>query len=116
MGELAKKALKALQEQGGRNIDTDLIKKTIQEIDKEYKPGLLAWIRTEYRHSRWEEMFRLEDAVNKAALAGDETGLRAALAAYKTFFKEMADAYSKGETLRLFGTDKKEEAESVASD
>ena len=102
MGELARKALEAIKAQGGRVIDTDLIKRTLQEIGKEYKPGLLAWIRTEYRHSRWEEMFTLEDAINKAALAKDEARLMTALAAYRTFFEEMVKEYEHKVTLPLF--------------
>lgn len=102
MGELARKALEMIKARGGRAIDTDLIKRTLQEIGKEYKPGLLPWIRTEYRHTHWEEMFTLEDAVNKAALAGDEAGLKEALSAYRTFFREMVELYERAEELPLF--------------
>ena len=103
MGELARKALEMIKAQGGRVVDTVLIERTLQEIGKEYKPGLLAWIRTEYRHSKWKELLQLEDQINGAALAGDEKGLRAALEAYKIFFREVISIYERAEALPLFG-------------
>jgi hypothetical protein len=103
MGELARKALEMIKARGGRVVDIDLIKKTLQEIGKEYKPGLLAWIRTEYRHSRWKEMLSLEDEINRTTLAGDETGLKAALSTYKAFFQEVLEIYEKAEELPLYG-------------
>ena len=80
MGELAKKALKMLRVQGGRVIDTNLVERTLREIGKEYRPGLLSWIRTTYRHTKWREMIALEDQINAATLAGNQLRLEQGLA------------------------------------
>lgn len=78
-----------------------LIDDALVQIAKEYRPGLLAWMKRQ--PGRWARLLGLEDAINKAALAGDETGLRAALAAYKIFFTEMIGLYQKAKDLPLFG-------------
>jgi len=78
-----------------------LINDGLAEIAKEYRPGLLAWLKS---HSdRWAKLLDLEDRINLAALAGDEVGLKCALSDYREFFEEMAERYGKGDDLPLFG-------------
>ena len=101
MGELARKALKMIQEQGGRVVNMDLIERTLQEIGETYRPGLISWIKED--RSRWRRLLTLEDRINQAALAKDEEGLKDGLSEYRTFFSTMVEVYSKGETLPLFG-------------
>lgn len=100
MGELAKKALKVIREQGGRVVNMDLIESTLKEMGKEYRPGLLGWIRED--RERWRRLLTLEDRINQAALAKDEEGLKDALSEYRTFFEEMLKFYSRDYDLPLF--------------
>jgi hypothetical protein len=78
-----------------------LIDDELAEIAKEYQPGLLAWLKR--RRDRWARLRGLEDGINKAALAGDEPGLKLALAAYRTFFIEMTGKLEEAQAMPLFG-------------
>lgn len=73
----------------------------LAEIAKEYRPGLLAWLKSQ--PDRWSRLLQLEDAINQTTLTGEGAGLRAALAAFKTFIKEMVAAYGEVQGLPLFG-------------
>jgi hypothetical protein len=108
MGPLARKALEAIKAQGGRVIDHDLIDRTFREINETYRPGLIGWLKED--RPRWRRLLNLEDGINRAALAQDEAGLKDMLSDYRDFFVAMLQLYGEGETLPLFGTDKKEEA------
>jgi hypothetical protein len=83
------KALEAIQKQGG-GIDFDLIETTLKEIGKDYRPGLIRWIREE--PDQWTRLLALEDGINRAALSEDEIILRDALSEYRGFFEEMPRA------------------------
>lgn len=78
-----------------------LIDATLVEIAGEYQPGLLMWVKSQ--PDRWNRLLQLEDAINRTTLAGDGAGLKEALAAYKTFFTEMVEAFEMSNTLPLFG-------------
>ncbi len=100
MGELARKALKAIQEQGGRVVNMDLIERTLQEIGETYRSGLISWIKED--RSRWRRLLDIENEINRASLQGDQVGLTAALSEYQDFFREMVTAYEMSNTLPLF--------------
>jgi len=100
MRPLAQKALKAIQEQGGWIVNHDLLDVTLQEIGRQYKPGLIGWIRE--RPDRWQQLIALESRINEVALAQIEVVLREALKAYHLFFEEMMMAYETSNILPLF--------------
>jgi len=78
------KALKTMQKQGGGMINTNLIESTLMEIGKEYKPGLIRWIRE--RPDLWRQLIALESRINETALSkDDEITLRDALSDYREF-------------------------------
>jgi hypothetical protein len=99
MGELARKALEAMDHRG--KIDHDLIDSTLQEIGETYRPGLIGWLKKS--PSRWERLLGIEGDINRMASAGDKQVLTAALSAYRSFFKEMVTAYQEAKDLPLFG-------------
>jgi hypothetical protein len=99
MGELARKALKMIQEQGGRVVNMDLIERILQEIGKAYRPGLIGWLKED--RGRWRRLLALEDRINQAALAKDEEELTAALFKYQAFIREMTEGL-RGDVLPLF--------------
>jgi hypothetical protein len=101
MRPLARKALEAIEKQGGRVVDPDRIGTTLREIGKEYRPGLIRWIGEE--PGRWAKLLDLEERINRAALSKDGVMLKDALAKYRAFFQEMVEVYGKGETLPLLG-------------
>jgi hypothetical protein len=94
------KALEAIQKQGGRVVNHDLLDATLREIGREYKPGLIRWIR--HDSGQWSKFLALEDDINRTTLSGDEDELREALAAYQTFFQGLLKAYVHSNTLPLF--------------
>ena len=77
-----------------------LIDIALREIAKEYKPGLLAWLK--WHSDQWNRLLQLEDRINQAALAKYEEGLKDALSEYRTFFEEMLKFYSRDYDLPLF--------------
>jgi len=95
------KALETMQQQRGRIVNHDLLDATLREIGKEYRPGLIRWIR--HDSGQWSKFLALEGAINQTTLAGDDPGLKAALRAYKDFFREMLEQYEMSSTLPLFG-------------
>lgn len=78
-----------------------LIDSTIREINKEYKPGLLPWIKSSGPEN-WARMLSLGGRINQDALSKDEVMLKDALSDYRGFFSGMMKVYGKGETLPLF--------------
>ncbi len=100
MRPLARKAIEAIEKQGGRVVDPDRIETTLREIGKEYRPGLIRWIRE--KPDRWTRLLALEDRINRAALAGDHAVLEGVLSEYRAFFSEMVEVYGKVHTLPLF--------------
>ena len=79
-----------------------LIDTTLREISKEYKPGLLLWIKAS-RPQDWARLLKIEATINQIALAQDERGLTMTLSDYRKFFHDMISAYQgKGENLSLF--------------
>lgn len=98
MRPLAKKALEAIQKRGGKVVNTDLIETTLKEIGKEYKPGLIEWIKG--NPDRWAMLLTLEDRINQAALCKDEGRLGSALSEYQSFFSRIGKDFQKkgGET------------------
>ena len=91
MRPLARKALEAIRAHGGRVINHDLIERTLLEIGREYKPGLLAWIRTD--QNRWGRLLDLEDRINRATKSEDEGALTRALGEYRDFLSGMLKSY-----------------------
>jgi len=88
MRPLAQKALKAIQEQRGWIVNHDLLDVTLQEIGRQYKPGLIRWIRE--HPDRWRQLITLESRINETALSkDDEIVLKDALSDYREFFEEM---------------------------
>lgn len=81
-------------------MDNLLIEDALVEIAKEYRPGLLAWVKK--TTDRWAKLLEIETSINSTTLAGDEAGLRDALAAYRSFFGEMAVKFEGTETMPLF--------------
>ncbi len=100
MRPLARKALENIQRQGGRGVNVALIETTLLEIGKEYRPGLIRWIRE--KPDRWTQVLALEDRINRAALAGDDAVLEGVLSEYRAFFSEMVEVYGRAHTLPLF--------------
>ena len=102
MRPLARKALEMIQKQGGKVIDMDLIERTLREIGAEYRPGLLAWLKSQ--PDRWNRLLDLEDRINQGALKKDEVGLTRALTEYKSFFLRMGEDFEapQGATGNLF--------------
>ena len=78
-----------------------LIDDTLIEIGKSYQPGLLMWLKSQ--PGGWARLLQVEDWINRVALTADEIGLRAALEAYKIFFREVISLYERAEALPLFG-------------
>jgi hypothetical protein len=91
MRPLAQKALEMIQKAGGRVINHDLLDATLREIGREYRPGLIGWIKRE--SGQWNKFKALEDEINAASLRGDEQGLEPMLDAYKRFIRDMTEAY-----------------------
>jgi hypothetical protein len=80
-----------------------LIDTTLREINKEYKPGLLLWIKKS-RPEEWARMLLLEEGINQAALSGDGTGLKQTLSNYKELLLGIVEIFEipKGQTGNLF--------------
>ena len=81
------KALEAIQKQGGKVVNFDLIKSTLKEINQSYSPGLVEWVKTN-RPDTWTEIRRTEEAINRAALSGDRATLEDALFRYQNLFSK----------------------------
>lgn len=79
---------------------TNQIDMTLEEIGGGYKPGLLMWLRS--HPNGWARLLDIEGDINRAALAGDEVGLKVALGEYRGFFKEMSRLYERGVKMPLF--------------
>jgi hypothetical protein len=92
MRPLARKALEAIREQGGRVIDHVLIERTLKEIGKEYRPGLIRWLKKQ--PDQWERLLTLEGEINKMALCGDLDGLREALSNYQGLIVAMVKEFN----------------------
>jgi hypothetical protein len=94
--------VKGEEEQGGRVIDHSVIERTLLEIGKEYRPGLITWIKE--NRDLWARLLAIEARINQAAFAGNQGQLTRALEEYREFFTEMIPRYEgKGHTLNLFG-------------
>ena len=79
-------------------MDRSRIDDTLVEIGRDYKPGLLAWLKG--YPSRWRQMLDLECRINQVALSQeDEISLRDVLKDYRLFFQEMTNLYVKGSSL-----------------
>jgi len=76
------KALETMQQQGWKVVNTDLIKSTLLEIGKEYRSGLVGWIKTN-RPEDWAGILTLEEEINQAALSGNMESLKQNLSNYK---------------------------------
>jgi len=102
MRPLAQKAVGMMKAQGLiRVVNHDLIDRTLREIGREYKPGLIQWLKSQ--PDRWSRLLQVENRINRAALTGNKEGLTAALADYRAFFKEMVNLHvSTGEQGELF--------------
>ena len=76
---------------------------TLGEISKEYKPGLLSWIKKD-RPMEWAMMLTLEEKINPPALKGNIENLKDALSNYKKFILGMVKVFEtpKGHTQNLF--------------
>lgn len=102
MGYLDKaKALEAIQNQGGKVVNFDLIESTLGEIGKKYRSGLIRWIREE--PGRWNRLLQMEGKINQAVLSKDEVMLKDVLSEYRDYFSGMVEVYGKSGTLPLFG-------------
>ena len=77
-----------------------LIEQTLQEIGKDYRPGLVRWMRRE--SGQWSRFLTLEDEINAATFVADEQRLKDALSRYQGFFDEMLNVFEKGEAFPLF--------------
>ena len=96
METLAQKAVGMMKAQGLiRVVNHDLLDATLMEIDREYRSGLIRWLKEQ--PDRWRELLQLEATINQTCLSGDEVRLRVTLAAYKTFFEEMVLLYEKAD-------------------
>ena len=73
-------------------VDRSPIDDTLSQIAKDYKPGLLPWMK-HHHPDRWAHLLELEAEINAATLAGNESGLKPALKAYRTFFSESLRMY-----------------------
>jgi hypothetical protein len=82
-------------------MDRSLIDATLVEIGRDYKPGLLMWLRS--HPDGWARLLQLETTINSTTLAGDEPGLRVALQTYKDFIMEMGKLFEEANSLPLFG-------------
>jgi len=78
-----------------------LIDNALQEIAKEYRPGLLVWLKRQ--PDRWRQLLTLEDRINQTALSKDDPGLKTMLQAYKDFFQEMLERNEMNNALPIFG-------------
>jgi hypothetical protein len=75
-----------------------LIDETLREINRNYKPGLLPWLKR--KPEQWGKIQELEARINQTALKQDKNGLTVALEAYKRFFPEALSVCGQG---NLFG-------------
>jgi len=73
------------EEDGIEKNPHTLIDQTIRDINKEWKPEALEWIKVN-RPDEWGKILAIENEINRMALAGDIDGLRKALEAYKKLF------------------------------
>lgn len=69
-----------------------LIDDCLKEIAKEYKPGLLAWLKKQ--PDLWVRVLDLEGRINQAALSNNETGLKQELSEYKAFLFAMREDFN----------------------
>ncbi len=84
MGELAKKVISSWGLDPTLEITTNsLIRKTLEEINREYKSGTIAWMK-ESKPQEWTRVLALEGEVNEAVLKRDIKAVQKALAEYKT--------------------------------
>jgi hypothetical protein len=75
-------------------MDEDEAKTTLQSIDRNYKPGMLAWLKVK-RPGDWQKMIAIEAEINRAAIQGNEAELIIALDEYEGFVLGM---------VKMFGT------------
>ena len=80
-----------------------LIDTTLREIGREYKPGLLMWIKKS-RPEEWARMLTLEQGINQAALRGDMESLKQGLSNYKELILGAVEVFEtpRGQTGNLF--------------
>jgi hypothetical protein len=90
-----------VKRQGSRVIDHNLIERTLMEIGREYRPGLIGWLKED--RGRWQRLLVLESRINEVALSKeDERVLKDTLDDYREFFGEMGVLFTKGDALPLF--------------
>jgi hypothetical protein len=73
-----------------------LIDETLEDINQEYKPGTLPWMKAN-RPAEWEKMLTLERSINETALVGNQGGLRGVLDEYRGLILGMVEEYKKME-------------------
>jgi hypothetical protein len=84
------------------NQNHDLLDTTLMEIGRQYKPGLIRWLRT--HPDRWRQLLALESRINEVVLSKEDgSTLKDALSDYRSFFEEMVKQYVEGDPLPLGG-------------
>ncbi len=80
-----------------------LIDLTLEEINLRYRPGMLAWVKTNGQ-AEWRKMLTLEGEINQAALRGDSKILKEVLAKYRKLLFTMIEGFSssRGTARNLF--------------
>jgi len=94
MGYLAR-ALRLITETHKEDIPINscfLIDQTLQEINREWKPGTLEWMRRR-RPDDWARLIELERQINGEALQKNKEELTKRLTEYKTLIGEMVKAF-----------------------
>lgn len=86
------------------NALTNIISSTLMEIDQNYHPGTLSWLKKS-RPREWREMIALEAEIDQAALSNEKTKLQKALKSYQDLISSAVTAFRipKGDTGNLFG-------------
>lgn len=69
-----------------------LINQTIKEINEEWKPGPLKWMKANRPHE-WGEILAIEGKINSMALGGNIQGLRGALSKYQGLILAMVKEF-----------------------
>jgi len=85
-------ALKARARMGIQDSPHDLIDRTLQEINRGWKPGTLEWMKAN-RPGEWDKMLTLECTINEMGLGDNQEGLRGVLDEYRGLILAMVTEF-----------------------
>jgi hypothetical protein len=85
-------ALKAKARMEVQNNPHGLIDRTLEEIARDYQPGVLPWTKAN-RPDGWRKMLIAEQKINKMPMSCDLDGLRGALSNYQGLILAMVKEF-----------------------